>query len=1133
MRPSKIVRVGLFLALAAGPSLAETGQYDWRSWGSVVDTLETVRRGKRVGLSSPFILAGSERVVVDSLELAPQDYEINYQRGLLRIKTLLDEDAVVVVSYTRLPFLLNSVYSLRPIEFAAGDDVIPAPRIETRQTQPLFNPAGNLVFGGVKSISFSVGSNRSASLDQTLRATVEGDLTSTIHVKALLSDNNLPIQPEGNTQELEYLDKVYVEFTGPRAGATLGDFAFANNFSDFNAFRRELKGAAGRVDVGDRTRVELAGGSSKGVFRTVSFRGTDQLQGPYELLSQGRIVGEVVIAGTEKVYFNGALLLRGQNRDYTIDYDRGTITFTPKRPVTDDTEIAVDFEVTQEQYDRTSVFGSTRTEAVPGGFTLSVLAARERDDFDRPKSVTLDEDDKRLLAEAGDDETQAIASGVTFVGEGKGEYVLIPADTIGGEPEHFEYDDTLGAYVLAFVEVGPGAGEYILDGVSVRGSPIYRFVGGEGGNFVIGKKLPLPQSHTVYTTRLKKESDHLDFDLQYNVSDFDANTLSPLGDTDNVGDAGEIRLGIKKIPALVGTIDLVGSVSTIEDHFKGLEKTRTWYFYRDWNLEREVQRGREIIEELISTFSRADKVKLDYSLGRIKRDNFDGIKQEVRTTIAASEDRRLTGRAFDTDVKGDDSQRTRRHGTVSASYGFWKLLPSVEYGQEEFLVSSTVHPDSGIAYDRYLVRLGSRRDGRFSFSVHGEERFTEELADSTLGWVDTRRDFTLGGLVASRGLRAVQGEIQYTHRVQDDRRFGGSQTSDLARLKGLFRLDRIGVNSNLDYEISQNQSRIQQKTVVFVGEGQGDYNKLGEPVGKGRGDYTLVFLPTTETVPTQRVDFTWNLSWKLPTPKNGDGLISWLGSNVSLNQSLSVKEETTFDKAYKVYLLFPSALQRDESTLSGVVSLRQEWLLLGANPKLSLTFRYQRDDEEENRFNDINEERFFEQQILRVDRSLTKVVSANVELRREVRRRDGAGLTAGTGSTYDVRGRAIAAGWGLRFSAGSSLDGEVELRQQKDRESKAEEIALAFKPRLVWRLSKAVNLFATYEITRFSTPVEADVKPFFYSNPGTTHRWGLTPNLRLSRIISVLATYKGRSEETFLGKRILDHEFTLETRAFF
>ena len=125
------------------------------------------------------------------------------------------------------------------------------------------------------------------------------------------------------------------------------------------------------------------------------------------------------------------------------------------------------------------------------------------------------------------------------------------------------------------------------------------------------------------------------------------------------------------------------------------------------------------------------------------------------------------------------------------------------------------------------------------------------------------------------------------------------------------------------------------------------------------------------------------------------------------------------------------------------------------------------------------------------------------------------------------------AGWGLRLSGGSTVDGVLEFQRQEDGESGAEETALSLRPRFVWRVSKAFNVFGRYEATRFSGEEPQGIKPLFFSNEGTTHRWSLTPNLKLSKAITMLATYEGRSEKTFSGNRITENEFRIETRAFF
>ncbi|MGD8413434.1 MAG: hypothetical protein PVF33_04340, partial [Candidatus Latescibacterota bacterium] len=572
--------VSALLVLVRAPALAQQ-TYGYETWSAAVDTLRSVVVGQRYNLSSPFLVPGSEKITVGKIVLDDGDYDINYRLGVVRVRSQLPDRSDVVVTYRKSPFALNPVYSLREVEISepGSHDTLTVSPVG-RKTRPDLQ-MGNLVFGGTKSISFTVGSNRGTSLDQSLQASIEGQLTPSIKVKALLSDNNLPVQPEGNTEELEYLDKVYVEIEGPNAKTVLGDFGFENNVSTFSPITRQLKGISAEAWV-DQGRVVAAGAKSKGEFRTTEFRGTTGLQGPYDLLSASRNTGEVIIAGTERVYFDGRRLARGQNRDYTIDYDRGNITFTPRLLVTSDSEIAVDFEVTQERYDRSTLFTATQTQILPGSLDLDVAFARESDDKENPRNQTFSEADKQILREAGDDPTKALTSGVTPTDPGDGDYVLVPADTVAGVPEHFAFD-SLGNYDVSFVEVGDNAGSYEVGGITNRGVRYYQFVGAGGGNFAVGKMLPLPESVTVVSARMRRErGEHLMMDAEWNVSEYDKNMYSAAGDGNNHGSAARFRLGLKDMPFLLGRLKLTGSLDMIEDRFKSFDKTRPAYFYRDW-----------------------------------------------------------------------------------------------------------------------------------------------------------------------------------------------------------------------------------------------------------------------------------------------------------------------------------------------------------------------------------------------------------------------------------------------------------------------------------------------------------------------------------------------------------------------
>lgn len=1099
-------------------------------WGAVADTLKSPTPGERITLTAAFIVPGSVRVAFDGVAVPPEGYQVNHHLGTIRFRIDIPPGARVVVSYQRQPFLLSPVYALRPAEVSRPDSVqAPPERVKSTRPAETGTPP-NLVFGGTKSVSFSTGSNRGQTLDQSLEATVEGQLTPTIKVRALLSDNNLPIQPEGNTEELQYFDRVFVEIEGPNAKAALGDIALDDRTSSFSPLTRQLRGFSGAAWQ-RRGRVAVAAAETKGQFRTVEFRGTSGLQGPYALLSQARTTSDVIIAGTERVYVNGARMERGQNHDYVIDYDAGTVTFTPRRAITSDTEIAVDYEVTQESYERSTVLTGAEDVQLGAGVRLGVVWAREADDRDRPISVVLSEADQQTLAAAGDSANLAITGGVAPADSGKGTYVLVPADSLAGTPAHYRFDELRGDLIVTFVEVGTGAGDYRRAGISSRGVAYYEFVGAGNGAYRVGRQLPLPALLDVATARVGRAQGDVTFDAEWNVSDHDENRFSSLDDDDNVGQAAQARIGIERGEAWRVGVSAAGSM--LEERFTSFDRARPWYYYRDWNLEDVALSGREVTGEVALSLARKDALSVRYSLARLDRTTFEGVKHEA-LLAGRRGDRGFNARAFATDMNGDDNERTRRHLGLDGSWGVWRVIPGATVVSEEYRSAYTAQPDSGRAYQLLGVWLASRGAGRMTWRLTADRRDTQDIDPASDDFRDTRRNDTFGGLLAYRSRGSASAELQLTHQFELDQLTGAEITTDLARIKAGGAWDGIGLRADADYEVSQNDAATLQRSVVFVGEGKGDYNEQGEAVGKGKGDFTVVFLPTPESTPVHTVGFNLRIVWK-PSARqwNGSGAGRWVLRNVSLDQTIGIREESTFEPAWQVYLMVPSALQRDETTVFGTSTLRQDWSLLDGYRNVSLVYRYLREDLEDNRFEGVRENAFTSEHSLRLTRSLSKRLTTTFEAGRRADRRAGVGIAAGTGSTYDVETWSGLAGVGILVAPGATLDIDLRGTRARDADSGAEQSTLRLNPRLVWRVAEQINVFGTYELASVRDAGDVVTTPIIFAREGRAHRWSITPNLRISRIISIFATYSGRNEVVFSGRRVTEHEFRLETRAYF
>jgi hypothetical protein len=201
---------------------------------------------------------------------------------------------------------------------------------------------------------------------------------------------------------------------------------------EFLSFKRKIQGAKGFADYGAGS-VFLSGAVQRGLFTVNQFSGQDEIQGPYYLVGGNNELNILVLSGTEKVYLDGNLMIRGEQADYVIDYGIGTITFNNNRLITSDSRIIVDFEYTDKRYNRAIITGANTLNLFRNKLKFTASYVNQDDNQDKPIDFTLTENDKEILANAGDDRRNAVKSGVVFVGadtSGIGFGLYAKADTV-------------------------------------------------------------------------------------------------------------------------------------------------------------------------------------------------------------------------------------------------------------------------------------------------------------------------------------------------------------------------------------------------------------------------------------------------------------------------------------------------------------------------------------------------------------------------------------------------------------------------------------------------------------------------------------------------------------------------------
>lgn len=368
----------------------------------------------------------------------------------------------------------------------------PAERSDT--FTPQVNRSGSLIR------SLTVGTGQNATLNSAFRLNLEGKIAPDLYLIAALTDENLPFQTAA-TQSIADFDRVSIGLRWREAKLLLGDLELRQSGTHFANFYRNVLGIEARVPFG-RHEAHTAFAEAKGQFHTNSFMGQEGRQGPYPLTGRNGERFIPILAGSEKVYVNGILMQRGQDRDYVIDYTVGEITFTPRVPITAATRIVVDFEYADRSYGRSFVWVEEKWR----GEKLSLGASyfRQADNYRRPLDFTLSPADEAALAALPSGQRQGLLPGVDTLPYEPGAIRYAIRDTVvrGDTLRYFilSQDPNEALYQVSFVFVGAGQGDYIREPTSLNGNA-FRWVGAGGGDYIVGRAVPLPTSIEVLSLR--------------------------------------------------------------------------------------------------------------------------------------------------------------------------------------------------------------------------------------------------------------------------------------------------------------------------------------------------------------------------------------------------------------------------------------------------------------------------------------------------------------------------------------------------------------------------------------------------------------------------------------------------------
>jgi len=372
------------------------------------EKLEITEPIDKYQLKSFPIIVNSEKIFVDDIFLSrSQDYEIDYNSGYIYFKRTIPLNSNLKINYKIIPIDIKREYKRRLFTPKEEKQKSEIQRGEmTKKREP--TPESSLQVSGTKTFSVSLGSKRSLSPDQSLNVNISGNVSKDVSILAILSDQELPFQPEGTTEELSDFDQKLIKISSPNFSATMGDFRASLSDSELVFFSRALEGVSANAKFRSLNLDVIPSAIPKGESASKTIYGVEG-QSEYRIDVNGRFV--VVKAGSEIVWLNGEKMTRGEDNDYIIrDYGDPTIEFTNKHLITSNDVIRVDFEYIQEDaaYGRELHGASAGLNLLDERAKVVLSWAVEADDKNKPYILLDKETIDKLKRNQLDDEDSII-----------------------------------------------------------------------------------------------------------------------------------------------------------------------------------------------------------------------------------------------------------------------------------------------------------------------------------------------------------------------------------------------------------------------------------------------------------------------------------------------------------------------------------------------------------------------------------------------------------------------------------------------------------------------------------------------------------------------------------------------------
>jgi hypothetical protein len=621
-------------------------------------------------LMSPIFLMGQEEsnlrknristqgdtIIIDTLSIAPNSVIID---GLDSTSYLIDyptakliwiEKPVVdsiIIQYRTWPVNISKPYAHKTSTVFVPDVNGKVNPFKYQGTPPSAQfSTGRLDKSGSISRGVLFGNNQNLGVNSNLNLQLSGELTENIKIKAVISDNNIPVQPDGNTQLLQDFDQVYIQLYDDKWKLTAGDFRIKKPKSYFMKFDKRLRGgginASFNLNDDVENYISVNAALSRGKFARNVIQGIEGNQGPYRLTGAENESFITILSGTEVVYVDGQKLTRGQENDYVIDYNKAEVVFTAKQPINKDKRIVIEFQYSAQAYSRSLIQLSDYVKMKKLNLNFNMYS--EQDSKNQPLLQDLTDDNITLLENIGDDINQAIVPSVRQV-DFSNDRVLYKRviDVVSGDSV-FVYSTSADSaiYQLSFSNVGFGNGDYIEIPSTANGR-VFEYVapasGVKQGTYLPVILLITPKKRQMFTVggdyQLNRQTKIL---FEGAITQRDLNTFSSIGNQNNVGGGftvgAENRKQITNDTLAPWFMKMKVSYENRTDNFEEIQRYRSVEFDRNWNVRDQTLTGTQHVPSAEIGLVKKGLGQLGYQFKSfISGDSYQGYRHQLYSNL--------------------------------------------------------------------------------------------------------------------------------------------------------------------------------------------------------------------------------------------------------------------------------------------------------------------------------------------------------------------------------------------------------------------------------------------------------------------------------------------------------------------